>query len=428
MKRLNISDHHFDTDFTALLVDRETTQTNVADVARDIIADVKVRGDDALIDYTSRFDGLDLTANTIRVDNKRINDIANTCDASVREALQLTADRLRSYHEKQLPKNELYTDETGTQLGWRWSAIDAVGIYVPGGRANYPSSVLHNAILARVAGVTRLCMVVPTPKGEVNPAVFAAAQIADINEIYTIGGAQAVAALAYGTQNVNAVDKIVGPGNAYVAEAKRQVFGKVGIDMIAGPSEILVIADNQNNPDWIAADLLSQAEHDPSSQSVLITDSTDFADAVTSAIEQTLRTLPREVIARESWENHGAIIVVENWKQAADLANQIASEHLELAIENPESMADSIRHAGAIFMGRHTPEAIGDYVAGPSHVLPTSHTARFSSGLSVYDFIKKTSIIGCTQRSIQAIGHQAATLADAEGLQAHALSVRCRLK
>lgn len=424
---LNSLDADFDQQFTRLLHDREEQADDVSAVVRDIIANVRQRGDDALAEYTKRFDKLDITASTLSIHADEIKQAQKNCPKEVVEALTLTADRLRSYHEKQLPKDVLYTDDAGTQIGWRWRPIDRVGLYVPGGRASYPSSVLHNAIPAKVAGAKQLSIVVPTPNGEINPAVLVAAELANVDAIYRIGGAQAIAALAYGTDTIVPVDTIVGPGNMFVAEAKRQVYGRVGIDMIAGPSEILVIADDQNNPNWIAADLLSQAEHDPAAQSILITNDKPFADAVAEAVENTLTTLERKAIARESWDKHGAIIVVAGWNDAVPLIDAIAPEHLELAIDNPESLAETVSHAGAIFLGRHTPEAIGDYVAGPSHVLPTSHTARFSSGLSVYDFIKKTSLIGCTDTSIQAIGKHAAALADAEGLGAHALSVRHRL-
>lgn len=423
---LNQADTTFASDFKQFLNSRTEEATDVRDVVSAIIADVRKRGDAALVDYTSRFDGFDLTPATIEI-SKIARDAAHkTCPKEVVGALELAAIRLRSYYEKQLPKDVSYIDDTGTTLGWQWRSIDVAGLYVPGGRASYPSAVLHNAIPARVAGVKTLNMVVPTPKGEINPAILVAADIAGIDHIYRVGGAQAVAALAYGTATIAAVDKIVGPGNAYVAEAKRQVFGRVGIDMIAGPSEILVVADAHNHPDWIAADLLSQAEHDPLSRSVLITDNADFAKAVDQSVTKTLDILERNAIAKASWDDYGAIIIVSTLTDAIPLINAIAAEHLELAIEAPEALLPEIRHAGAIFLGRYSPEAIGDYLAGPSHVLPTSSTARFSSGLSVYDFLKKSSIIGCTEKSIQAIGVQAENLAISEGLGAHALSVKLR--
>ena len=349
-----------------------------------------------------------------------------SCSPELMKSLKMAAARIKSYSEKQMPSDLEYIDDTGTTLGHRWSAIDAVGLYVPGGTAAYPSSVLMNAIPAKVAGCKRLVMVVPCPDGVLNSAVLASAHVAGIDEMYKIGGAQAVAALAYGSGTINPVDKIVGPGNAYVAEAKRQVFGKVGIDMIAGPSEILVISDNQSNPTWVAADLLSQAEHDALAQSILITDDEKFASAVEKEIEKTLTKLPREKIARASWEQYGAIIVVENWQQACDIAERIAPEHLEIMSENASELAANIRHAGAIFIGRYTPEAVGDYIAGPSHVLPTSRTARFSSGLSVFDFLKRRSIISCTEQSFEAIRPYGEVLAHSEGLGAHALSLAIR--
>lgn len=427
-RKLHEHSASFKQEFADFLSMREEDEALVADTVREIITKVRKQGDAAVFEYTNQFDHIDLTADTIRVSEKAINKAKTDCDPKVESALQDAAIRLRDYHEKQIPKDMLYEDATGTKLGWKWSPVDSVGLYVPGGRASYPSSVLHNAIPAKVAGAKRLAMVVPTPNGEVNPAILVAAYIAGVDEIYTIGGAQAIAALAYGTESIAAVDTIVGPGNAYVAEAKRQVFGTVGIDMIAGPSEICVVADGQNNPDWIAADLLSQAEHDPIAQSILITNDQNVADNVCESIDHLLETLDRKEIAKASWENYGAVIVCESLQSAIPLINQIAPEHLELAVSDAEAMAEKISHAGAIFMGRYTPEAIGDYVAGPSHVLPTSRTARFSGGLSVYNFIKKTSLIGCTKDSIQKIGKEASDLAESEGLGAHKLSVDLRLK
>lgn len=426
-QQLNITDADFDTRFAALLHGRDSHEASVANAVHEIIAAVRQEGDAALIRYTQQFDRVTLSSDTLRISPDRLKQATADCSCDVLDALQLAAARLRDYHARQLPTDACYIDATGTTLGWKWTAVDAVGLYVPGGQASYPSSVLHNAIAAQIAGVNRLAMAVPTPDGAINPVVLAAAHLCGINEIYAIGGAHAVAALAYGTATIPAVDMIVGPGNAYVAEAKRQVFGQVGIDAIAGPSEILVVADAQNNPRWIAADLLSQAEHSTDSQSILITDDAAFAFAVADAVEAALHTLPREAIARASWQNFGAIIVVSSLhRDAPPLINAIAPEHLELAIADPETLAAQVRHAGAIFMGRHTPEAIGDYLAGPSHVLPTSRTARFCSGLSVQSFLKRSSMIGCSSASFAAIGHQAATLADAEGLHAHALSLRCR--
>lgn len=426
MQKLHNSDPNFAESFARFLHSREDGAGDVSKTVGEIIARVRAEGDSAVLALTQQFDKVALTAQTMRLHTAQVKEAYKNCAPEVVQALQLAAERVRSYHEKQLPENMLYTDEQGITLGWQWKPIDAVGLYVPGGRATYPSSVLMNAIPAKIAGCGRLVMVVPTPGGEINPAVLVAADIAEVDEIYTIGGAQAVAALAFGTDAIAAVDKIVGPGNAFVAEAKRQVFGTVGIDTIAGPSEILVVADNQNDPHWIAADLLSQAEHDPSSQSILITDDNAFADAVESAVESTLDELTREEIARSSWEKHGAIIVVDAIDQAFPLINQLATEHLELCIENAESYLDQVQHAGAIFVGRHTCESLGDYVAGPSHVLPTSRASRFSSGLGVLDFMKRSSIINASAEGAKAIGAAGATLADAEGLGAHALSIRIR--
>ncbi|MFN9003414.1 MAG: histidinol dehydrogenase, partial [Alphaproteobacteria bacterium] len=346
----------------------------------------------------------------------------------LRAALERAAHRIRRYHEKQRPEDQRYTDESGVTLGWQYKPLTSVGLYVPGGKASYPSSVLMNAVPAKVAGVDRIVMVVPTPKGEVNPAVLVAASIAGVNEIYRVGGAQAIGALAFGTATIAAVDKIVGPGNAYVAEAKRQVFGQVGIDTIAGPSEILVVADAKNEPGWIAADLLSQAEHDEAAQAILITNDARFAAAVEREIDLLLPLLHKKEIAAASWQKHGIILTVNHWSEALSLIERIAPEHLELAIDEPEKLAAKVRAAGAIFLGRHTPEAIGDYIAGPSHVLPTSRAARFSSGLSIFDFLTRTSIIGCTPEAARELAPAAALLADAEGLPAHALSLRLRTK
>ncbi|NBX04337.1 MAG: histidinol dehydrogenase [Alphaproteobacteria bacterium] len=416
----------FEAALTRFFATRDEGTNEVGHVVTGIITDVRTRGDEALLAYTKKFDRFDATPENIKVDAKDIANALALCSPELMKSLKVAAQRIADYSRRQLPQDLDYTDDKGVRLGHRWSAIDAVGLYVPGGTAFYPSSVLMNAVPAKVAGVSRLVMMVPSPEGALHPALLAAAHVAGVDEIYKIGGAQAVAALAYGTKTIAPVDKIVGPGNAYVAEAKRQVFGQVGIDMIAGPSEILVIADNQNNPDWIAADLLSQAEHDTLAQSVLITNDSAFADAVAAAVETTLKTLPRQDIARKSWEKFGGIILVQNWDEAAAICNRIAPEHLEIAVKDADALSKNIRHAGAIFLGRHTPEAIGDYVAGPSHVLPTSRTARFSSGLSVFDFIKRSSIIGCTEQSLQALSDYAHVLATTEGLDAHALSVSIR--
>ncbi len=426
MRNLSASSSNFSAELSALLSAREENSGNVAGDVSAIIAEVQKQGDAALIRTTSHFDRHTLTTESMRVTEREIANALSLCSPELMKSLKIAASRIRAYSEKQMPEDLEYIDETGTTLGHRWSAIDAVGLYVPGGTAAYPSSVLMNAIPAKVAGCKRLVMVVPCPDGVLNSAVLAAAHVAGIDEIYKIGGAQAVAALAYGTETIKPVDKIVGPGNAYVAEAKRQVFGKVGIDMIAGPSEILIISDNTSNPAWVAADLLSQAEHDTLAQSILITNDAAFAKKVEAEIEKTLKTLPREKIARASWEKYGAIITAQNWQQACDIANDIAPEHLELMTENASELAGNIRHAGAIFIGRYTPEAAGDYIAGPSHVLPTSRTARFSSGLSVFDFLKRSSIISCTQTSFEAIRQYGEVLAHTEGLGAHELSLNVR--
>lgn len=425
--KLDTQSKDFQGAFARFLSLRETKEADVSQTVRTILANVRARGDNALVSYTEQFDSLKLTPAGLCFTNAEIRVARMACGKETLKALEHAAARIRDYHKRQLPKNAHYKDKHGNTLGWRWSAVDAAGLYVPGGTASYPSSVLMNAIPAITAGVKRLAMVVPTPRGIINPAVLAAADIAGITEIYRVGGAQAVGALAYGTQTIAAVDKIVGPGNAYVAEAKRQVFGTVGIDMIAGPSEILVVADAKNKPEWIAADLLSQAEHDRDAQSILITNDAGFAAKVEKAVNDVLATLSRAEIARASWEHYGAIILVKDWKDALPVIDAIAPEHLELAVEKPEALAKQVRHAGAIFMGRHTPEAIGDYIAGPSHVLPTSRSARFSSGLSVYDFLKRTSLIGCSVRGAKALAADAAILADKEGLPAHALSLRLRL-
>jgi histidinol dehydrogenase len=425
--RLDSSSPGFARDFSALLDLKRELAEDVDAVVAAILDDVKKRGDEAVIEYTGRFDKLQLNPATMRVAAGEIFQAKKSCAADTMQALRFAAERIEEFHRRQLPVDIDYTDKTGVRLGARWRPLASAGLYVPGGKAAYPSSVLMNALPAKVAGVPRIALCVPAPEGVLNPLVLAAAELAGVGEIYRIGGAQAVAALAYGTATIAAVDKVVGPGNAYVAAAKRRVFGAVGIDMIAGPSEILVLADAKNDPAWIAADLMSQAEHDEAAQAILIADDKGFADAVTAGIERLLKDLPRGPIAGASWKNFGAVITVRKWDEAVELVDRLAPEHLELAIERPELIAAKIRNAGAIFLGRHTPEAVGDYVAGPNHVLPTARSARFSSGLSVLDFMKRTSTVRCDARSLGAIGPAALTLAKAEGLDAHALSIALRL-
>ncbi len=424
---LSTSDPDFEVRFTALLGAKREDSPEVDNIVADIIADVRARGDAAVLDLTAKFDRLELTADTMRFSEAEIASECAKVDDADRAALELAAERIRAYHSRQMPADAMWTDEIGATLGWRWTPVSAAGLYVPGGTASYPSSVLMNAIPAKVAGVQRLAIVVPTPDGVTNPLVLMAARIAGVDEIYRIGGAQAIAALAYGTQTIAAVDKITGPGNAYVAAAKRRVFGKVGIDMIAGPSEILVIADKDNDPDWIALDLLSQAEHDVSAQSILITDDTGFGQAVAQAVDKRLETLERRAIAGASWRDFGTIITVADFDEAVTLSDRIAPEHLELCTANADALSDKITHAGAIFIGGWTPEAIGDYIGGPNHVLPTARSARFSSGLSVMDFIKRTTLSRMTPDALAAIGPSAERLAISESLEAHGLSVRARL-
>ena len=429
MQRLNESDTGFSEAFDALVNGRREAD---ADVSRDVvqtIRDVRAHGDATLLEMTQRFDGFDLNDAGWQIDAAQCKAAYEGLDADLRDALTLAAKRIEAYHQAQLPENRDYRDSDNVRLGARWSAVDAAGVYVPGGRAAYPSSVLMNAIPAKVAGVARIVMVTPTPGGETNQTVMAAAHLAGVDEIWRVGGAQAIAALAYGTERIWPVDVITGPGNAWVAEAKRQLYGVVGIDMVAGPSEIVVVADAQNDPDWIAADLLSQAEHDPTSQSILFTDNADFADQVAAAVDEQLTALSTGAVARASWTDFGAIIVVDDLEGAMPLVNRLAAEHLELAVDDDraERLFDLVRHAGSVFLGRMTPEAIGDYVAGPNHVLPTGRRARFASGLSVLDFMKRTSFIALDRNAINVIGPAAATLADAEGLPAHAASVRKRL-
>jgi len=424
---LNTADADFARQFDAFLAARREEEADVSQTVAEIIAAVRARGDAALADLTKRFDEIDLTSAGVRVSDADIETAVAEVAPETMDALKLARDRIEAFHRRQLPGDDRYTDEQGAELGYKWTAVDSAGLYVPGGQASYPSSVLMNAVPAKVAGVERLAMVVPTPRGVMNPLVFAAARLAGVDEVYRIGGAQAVAALAFGTETVAPVAKIVGPGNAYVAEAKRQVFGAVGIDSIAGPSEVLIVADQDNRPDWIAADLLAQAEHDAAAQSILITDDIEFGGQVALEVEKQLATLPRGNIAGASWERFGAIITVAALDQAPDLVNRLAPEHLELATADPEALMKGIRNAGAIFLGHYTPEAVGDYVAGPNHVLPTSRTARFSSGLSVLDFMKRSSILRLSADALRALGPAAMTLADAEGLDAHARSIQMRL-
>ncbi|MGJ5205872.1 histidinol dehydrogenase [Bradyrhizobium sp. HKCCYLR20261] len=425
--RLSRAHADFDTQFRQFLAAKRETSADVEAAARAIVDDVARRGDAALLEATAKFDRLELTAATLRVTPAEIEAAVKACDPATVDALKFARDRIEAFHLKQLPQDQRFTDAAGVELGWRWSAIESAGLYVPGGTAAYPSSVLMNAIPAKVAGVGRLVMVVPAPDGRLNPLVLAAAHLGGVSEIYRVGGAQAVAALAHGTATIAPVAKIVGPGNAYVAAAKRLVFGKVGIDMIAGPSEVLVIADDSGNADWIAADLLAQAEHDASAQSILITDSRRLADDVARAVEGQLKTLPRAAIAGASWADFGAIIEVDHLDQAVPLADAIAAEHLEIMTADPDAFAAKVRNAGAIFLGAHTPEAIGDYVGGSNHVLPTARSARFSSGLGVLDFMKRTSLLKCGPEQLRALGPAAMTLGKAEGLDAHSRSVGIRL-
>ena len=425
---LNADDPDFETAFATLLGAKREDSPDVQNVVAEIISEVRADGDKAVLRLTEKFDRLALTADQMRFSKAEIAQYCAEVGREDRAALELAAERIRAYHQKQLPEDAQWTDPSGAELGWRWTPVSAAGLYVPGGLASYPSSVLMNAIPAKVAGVERLVVVVPTPDGAVNPLVLLAAEIAGVDEVYRVGGAQAIAALAYGTDTIAPVDKITGPGNAFVAAAKRQVFGKVGIDMIAGPSEILVIADADNDPDWIALDLLSQAEHDASAQSILITDDAKLAKAVERAVEARLQTLERRDIAAASWRDFGAIIKVSSLEIAAQLSDRIAPEHLELCVADPKALSEKVTHAGAIFLGMWTPEAIGDYVGGPNHVLPTARSARFSSGLSVLDFVKRTTLASMTAEALRAIGPAAETLAISESLEAHGLSVRARLR
>jgi len=424
---LDVRDVDFADRFEAFLGTKREVSEDVDRVVRDIIADVRARGDEALFDYTRRFDGAELGKTGIAVSRADIDAAYAVADPATVEALTLARDRIRAHHEKQMPRDERYTDPIGVELGSRWTAIEAVGLYVPGGTAAYPSSVLMNAVPAKVAGVERVAITVPATGGAINPLVLVAADLAGVSEIYRVGGAQAVAALAYGTASIRPVYKIVGPGNAYVAAAKRQVFGTVGIDMIAGPSEVLVVADADNDPDWIAADLLAQAEHDTAAQSILITTDAGFGSAVEAAVERQLALLPRRETAAASWRDFGAVILVPDFEAALPLANRIAAEHVELAIADAEGFLARLRNAGAVFIGRHTPEVIGDYVGGSNHVLPTARSARFSSGLSVLDFVKRTSVLKLGPEQLRQLAPAAIALAKAEGLDAHGRSVAIRL-
>ncbi len=429
MQLLRISEDGFEKAFARVVRDRRESDRQVGRDVATMINEVRERGDEALVEYTARFDSHGLGEDSAwRISAEDCRAAYDALDPELRDALELAAARIRAYHEGQLPADRDYTDDIGMRLGARWRPVDAAGLYVPGGRAAYPSSLLMNAIPAKVAGVERLVVTTPTPRGEANPLVLAAAHIAGVDEIWRIGGAQAVAALAYGTQRIGKVDVIAGPGNAWVAEAKRQLYGVVGIDMVAGPSEILVIADGNNDPEWIAADLLSQAEHDPTSQSILITDSESLARQVEDAIDLALMKLPTAKTAKASWDAHGLIVIVDDLEQAPALSDRLAAEHVELMVDAPQPLFDAMRHAGSVFLGRHTPEAVGDYIAGPNHVLPTGRRARFASGLSVLDFMKRTSFIDASEAALAAIGPAAVKLAEAEGLPAHALSISTRLK
>jgi histidinol dehydrogenase len=425
--RLDSADPDFEPRFRQVLEGKRESSRDVSDTVAGIIADVRQRGDDALVELTNRFDRTNYAAADLRISQAEIERAANRVSDEVRVALQAAHDRIKAHHEKQKPADHIYVDPLGVTLGTRWTPVDAVGIYVPGGLATYPSSVLMNAVPAKVAGVGRIAMVVPTPGGQIAAPILLAAQIAGVTEIYRVGGAQAVAALAYGTATIAPVDKVVGPGNAYVASAKRQVFGQVGIDMIAGPSEVLVIADGSANSAWVAADLIAQAEHGAGARSILVTTEKGLADAVASEVDRQIEMLPSPGNAREGWDQYSAIITVASLAEAVVLANRIASEHVELALDDPRSILPSIRHAGAIFLGHHTPEAIGDYVGGSNHVLPTAGTARFASGLGVLDFMKRTSILGCDPSTLSALSQAAVTLAEVEGLDGHGRSVSIRL-
>ena len=427
-KQLTTSDPDFESQFSELLSEKREVSADIDKAVQKILSDVRDNGDDALLRLSKEFDSVDLDEIGLCISHDEIANAVGQCEKETLDALKLARDRIRDHHQRHLPQDDIYTDDAGVQLGARWTAVESAGLYVPGGSASYPSSVLMNAVPARVAGVPRIVMVVPTPNGELNPLVLAAAHLVEIDEIYRIGGTQAVAALAYGTETIDPVVKIAGPGNAYVAAAKRQVFGTVGIDSIAGPSEVLVVADENNDPDWIASDLLAQAEHDTSAQSILITDNAQFADAVAEAVARQLTELPRGNIAGESWQTFGAIILVDSLDEVPALADRIAAEHLEIATRDADKMAAKIRNAGAIFIGSYTPEVIGDYVAGTNHVLPTARSARFSSGLGVLDFMKCTSLLKLDEVSLATLGPPAMALARSEGLEGHRKSVAIRLR
>ena len=425
--RLIETNSGFPEQFSKFLNAKRECVENVDAIVGSIIADVKKNGDSALVKLTKKLDKFDLSKQGFCVPPSKIHAVKKTIQKDILDALKVAYERIWDYHIRQKPQNERYTDSIGVELGCQWTAIESVGLYVPGGTASYPSTVLMNSVPARVAGVERLVMTVPTPNGEINPLVLVAAELAGIEEIYTVGGAQAIAALAFGTESILSVDKIIGPGNAFVAAAKKMVFGSVGIDLVAGPSEVVVIADKNNDPNWIAADLIAQAEHDVSSQSILITDDFTFADLVEGSVNSQLKTLPRAQIATQSWQNNGAIIVVKNLMNSANLVNFIAPEHLEIATSDPDSILKKIRNAGAIFLGKYTPEAIGDYVAGSNHVLPTMRAAKYSSGLTVLDFMKRTSILKCDEENLNKLGHSAMTLAEVEDLIGHKQSISIRL-
>ena len=427
VKRLNNLSEGFDGEFRSAVAERHRVVEDVDETVAAILKKVRVTGDKALLEYTERFDEIKIDATQLQISPEEISVALDQVDPDEMKSLQFAAERIEMFHRRQLPDDFSYTDDVGIKLGLRWRPIETAGLYVPGGSAAYPSSLLMNAIPARIAGVKRVVVTVPTPKGVINPLIFAAAKLCQVDEIYRIGGAQAIGALAYGTETISAVDQIVGPGNSYVAAAKKQVFGLVGIDMIAGPTEVLVVADSKNDPEWIAVDLLAQAEHDIAAQSILITDHPNFADKVEQAVERRLCLLDREEIARSSWDNNGLIVVVDDFSVVPELVDKIAPEHLELAVDNPEVMAENILHAGAIFLGRYTPEAIGDYVGGPNHVLPTAGNARFASGLSVFDFLKRTTIMECSPSSLSIVGEHAIKLAESEGLGAHAKSISIRI-
>ena len=424
---LSTTDSDFEPRFAALLASKREDAADVDEAVAAILRDVRTRGDAALVDYTERFDRLRLTPATLRVPQADLDAALDSAPPAQVDALRLAAERIRAYHARQMPQDAMWTDPDGARLGWRWTPVDAAGLYVPGGLASYPSSVLMNAVPARTAGVGRLVMCVPAPEGRINPLVLAAASLSGVDEVYRVGGAQAVGAMAYGTDTIAKVDVVTGPGNAYVAAAKRQVYGRVGIDMIAGPSEVLIVADAAADPDWIALDLLSQAEHDESAQSILVTDDAGLARKTVAAVERNLATLDRAAVAGAAWRDFGAVVTVRGMDEAVTLANRIAAEHLELMVEDADALSRRIRHAGAIFLGSWTPEAVGDYVGGPNHVLPTARSARFSSGLSVLDFLKRTTLAAMTPDALRAIGPAAVTLAEAEGLGAHGASVAARL-